>query len=643
MSRPRFKVIINLFNLRFSNLVYVIGFLAILLVFTSNLTLNQQTFSSAYPIFNRVSFDEEEKFSIMPIKNKHRDIGKSFFTTDPNNEKWKQKFCENKNQAGFNIGIQFICDPDDNIGQNDNNKLQNKNNKQMNKDITDKVNERSENFKERFEGDKGSIFGNKENDNFHSNNLQSHDKNHNKKGNHKDNNSNHGKDKNDDEVGIVGIDLGLNNDKKMEKVDKKIHNLKNKITTKNNMDLFQQKEIKDKHKNNKDKDNDDKTLKTSGLTPNFHNIQANLEKKIEKLKDKFENEKDNQRLIDQRNESDDDDDDDDSKDNKDSKDSKDDDHDDGNGKDYDGYGFKGDADNGNENGPENTEENFSFAAAGDFGCSANTQSTVKNIQSKDPKIVLALGDLSYHSTADCWFDMMSPIKSKLMITLGYHDVEDGQAKMNQYLNSFNLEKPFYSYDYNKVHFLIMSAKSSYNKNSDQYNFVVEDLKKAAENETVNWIVVSSYGPPYTSPSEHTAFKQLREVYHPIFDKYGVDLVLGGHNHNYQRTYPLTYNPNDSEAPTVISKSASEYDGKKDGIVFAIVGTGGVNLYPFDGQAQFVDKQLANKFGYLNIDISNGNPHTKLTGTFYDNKGGQILDRFTIDKELKSKNSEVVSS
>src|SRR3546814_18389240 len=62
---------------------------------------------------------------------------------------------------------------------------------------------------------------------------------------------------------------------------------------------------------------------------------------------------------------------------------------------------------------ENGEENFNFAAAGDFGCSTNTQNTVENMQSKEPEIVLALGDLSYHSTADCWFDTMSPIKDKL--------------------------------------------------------------------------------------------------------------------------------------------------------------------------------------------------------------------------------------
>ncbi|MDW0146982.1 MAG: metallophosphoesterase, partial [Nitrososphaeraceae archaeon] len=443
---------------------------------------------------------------------------------------------------------------------------------------------------------------------------------------------------NEASVGIAGLDLNI--DKKLTDADKKIENLKDKINKENNNLLFgQQEENKDKEKDNeaKEKDNkaqddNDQNLGITGLDSKIQKIQANLEKQIENLKDKFENDRDNQRLIEQRNEFDDDDDDDDDGD------SKDDDDDDG--KDYDGYGFNGDND---DDGKENGEENFNFAAAGDFGCSTNTKNTVENMQSKEPEIVLALGDLSYHSTADCWFDTMSPIKDKLMITLGHHDVEDGQAKMDQYLNSFGLEKPFYSYEYNKVHFLVMSAKSVYYKGSEQYNFILEDLKKAAENKDVNWIVVSSYGPPYTSPSEHTAFKELRDVYHPIFEKYGVDLVLSGHNHNYQRTHPITYNPNDSSEPVVTNDRTTEYNSQKDGIVFAIVGTGGVNFYSFDGQAPFVDTQFANKFGFLNIDISNGNPHTKLTGTFYDNKGDQIVDQFTIDKEIKDKNSEVISN
>ncbi len=676
-----------MFNVRFRKLGFIVGFSAIFLIFTSNLITNHQYFLTAYPAINKVSFHELSKFSTIPVNGILGDFETSLISTNPNNEEWKNRLCENTNQAGINIEIPFICDSSDSKGHNGNND-------QQNQDISDRLNQTVGNLKEKLDD---SIFGNKENDNPQSKDLQSNTRDDNNKngkdnkndgndgnnqngddnddgnkdkenkfseqqlldqqeedkakteldydnsngnnGNNQRNNNNGNNDNNgnngdsegnnnDDALGIAGLDLGLNIDEKLGDVDEKIDNLKN------NLGVGQQEENKDNEKNNKGQGNNDGTLGINGLPPNIQNIQANLEKQIEKLKDKFENERDNRRLIEQRNEFDDDDNDDDADDG-------DDDGDDGDGKDYDGYGFKGDDDSGNGN--ENGEENFNFATAGDFGCSANTQNTIENMQSKDPEIVLTLGDHSYHSTADCWFDMMSPVKDKLMVTLGHHDVEDGQAKMNQYMNSFAMDKPFYSYDYNKVHFLVMSAKSVYYKGSEQYNFVLEDLKKASENENVNWIVVSSYGPPYTSPSEHTAFKELREVYHPIFEQYGVDLVLSGHNHNYQRTYPLTYNPNDTGEPTVTNTAASNYDGQKDGIVFAIVGTGGVNFYSFNGQAPFVDTQFANKFGFLNIDISNGNPDIKLTGTFYDNKGGQILDQFTIEKDPKNKITEVINS
>ncbi len=588
-----------------------------------------QNFSIAYPYVNKV-FDELNRYGIIPVQDTEHDFETPASSSNPNLDEWKKKLCENGLQEDNNIGIQSICNPSEKTDDKSTDD-------QQNTETSDKLNKRMEKLNEKMEK---SLSDNEINGKSHPKDSQSETENNDDNRGNTERNNEDDNESNDNEasVGIAGLDLNI--DKKLTDADKKIENLKDKINKENNNLLFgQQEENKDKEKDNeaKEKDNkaqddNDQNLGITGLDSKIQKIQANLEKQIENLKDKFENDRDNQRLIEQRNEFDDDDDDDDDGD------SKDDDDDDG--KDYDGYGFNGDND---DDGKENGEENFNFAAAGDFGCSTNTKNTVENMQSKEPEIVLALGDLSYHSTADCWFDMMSPIKDKLMITLGHHDVEDGQAKMDQYLNSFGLEKPFYSYEYNKVHFLVMSAKSVYYKGSEQYNFILEDLKKASENKDVNWIVVSSYGPPYTSPSEHTAFKELRDVYHPIFEKYGVDLVLSGHNHNYQRTHPITYNPNDSSEPVVTNDRTTEYNSQKDGIVFAIVGTGGVNFYSFDGQAPFVDTQFANKFGFLNIDISNGNPHTKLTGTFYDNKGDQIVDQFTIDKEIKDKNSEVISN
>ena len=281
----------------------------------------------------------------------------------------------------------------------------------------------------------------------------------------------------------------------------------------------------------------------------------------------------------------------------------------------------------------NNKKSFNFAAVGDFGCSKNAKTTIDNIKDSKPELVLPLGDLSYQKNANCWFDIMSPLKDKLMVTLGFHDVSDGQEKMDQYFKSFDLNKPYYSFDYRKVHFIVMASESNFVQGSGQYEFVKQDLEQTSKNKDVDWIIITSYGSLYTSPTTHKSEKPLRDLYHPLFDKYGVDLVLQAHNHNYQRTYPITYNPNDSSEPTIKNQTTGGYNDPTNGTIFAIVGTGRESFYALDGQAPYVATQF-NKFGFLNIGLDNGNPHTTLTGTFFDNKGNEIRDHFTTIKEIK---------
>jgi phosphodiesterase/alkaline phosphatase D-like protein len=66
---------------------------------------------------------------------------------------------------------------------------------------------------------------------------------------------------------------------------------------------------------------------------------------------------------------------------------------------------------------------WNFAAAGDWGCTTDTTNTVNNIVNKDPELVLGLGDNSYDDSADCWFDIIQPIDSKMKIVIGNHDDE----------------------------------------------------------------------------------------------------------------------------------------------------------------------------------------------------------------------------
>ena len=274
---------------------------------------------------------------------------------------------------------------------------------------------------------------------------------------------------------------------------------------------------------------------------------------------------------------------------------------------------------------------FNFAAAGDWGCTSNTINTVQNIIDLDPEFVLALGDLSYDSSAKCWLEIISPIANKTMITIGNHDT-DSTIKLKEYTDFFGLKGQYYSFNYQNVHFIVMSTELPYEDGSEQYNFVNNDLSKVSLNPDIDWIVVDYHSLAYTSPANigkgNSAEKELRDIYHPLFVKYNVDLVLQAHNHNYQRSYPIIYNNTNSENPIITdTKNNNYYDPK--GMIFGTVGTGGESLYPLTGQAPYVATQYVG-FGFLNIDVINDG--TTLSGKFFANDG-TIKDQFTIIKSV----------
>ena len=119
---------------------------------------------------------------------------------------------------------------------------------------------------------------------------------------------------------------------------------------------------------------------------------------------------------------------------------------------------------------------------------------------------------------------------------------------------------------------------------------------------------------------------FRIIYHPLFDKYGVDLVLQAHNHNYQRSYPLIYNYSNPRNPAIGVASNNTYLDPP-GQIYLVVGTGGHPLYDLSGRLPYMAAQYRG-FGLLSIDLlDNG---TKLYGKFYD-KQGVVIDKFTLRK------------
>jgi len=279
-----------------------------------------------------------------------------------------------------------------------------------------------------------------------------------------------------------------------------------------------------------------------------------------------------------------------------------------------------------------------FVVAGDYGCDSKTRQTIKDMVEQDTDLAFALGDLSEVKNPNCFFDIISKLdnKDKFKIALGESDTDSNEvrssSRFSDFVRHFDLESPFYSFDYKNVHFLAMSTGKSvfipYAPGSAQYEFINDDLSKAANNTNVDWIIVYGYRPFYTSPTIHPGTEVLREIYSPLFEKYGVDLVITSHNHNYQRSYPLVYNVEHSREPIIKDVNTSYYS--MPGVpIYVGVGTASNNLYDFRGQAPFMVTQFS-ETGFLHVNITKAEQNL-LTGTFYNVGTGNYDDRFIIVK------------
>src|SRR5213593_1025399 len=235
---------------------------------------------------------------------------------------------------------------------------------------------------------------------------------------------------------------------------------------------------------------------------------------------------------------------------------------------------------------------FNFGAAGDWGDNINSRDTAKNMADHGVELAILLGDLSYGSSSSeiksWWEKDVAPLHGISVAVLGNHD-DISPAMMNQYHGLFELSDKdpnndwIYSFDYKNIHFLAMNTQASESESSEQYNFVKDDLATAAANHDITWIVVFMHKPMYTSRSEHDPEVGLQENFHSLFDRYGVDLVLYGHNHTYQRTFPLIYNPADPSSPIIETTEKRNYKDPA-GEVYVNVGTGGESHYPLGNQA-----------------------------------------------------------
>jgi len=277
---------------------------------------------------------------------------------------------------------------------------------------------------------------------------------------------------------------------------------------------------------------------------------------------------------------------------------------------------------------------FNFVAVGDWDCTSETKDTAENIIDQSPELVLALGDLSYNGKAECWLKIIEPFEEKTKIVMGNHEVENSKMLRN-YMDYFGLEKQYYSFNEKNVHFLALSTEIPYDEDSPQYEFAVKDLEKYSTDPFIDWIIVFYHRQLYSSGGGPEDEEEFRKAYHPLFDKYKVDLALQGHHHVYERIYPITFNDDNENEPVIKDENQNIYHDP-EGTIFITAGTGGAHDMQLSESKPFSAIGIDHEFGILNIKVEKDmEKRNILIGTFRENENDQgVLDWFQILKNKK---------
>ena len=180
-----------------------------------------------------------------------------------------------------------------------------------------------------------------------------------------------------------------------------------------------------------------------------------------------------------------------------------------------------------------------FAVIGDTGTGTSKQHQLADVmvqyhQAFPFEFVLMLGDNMYGGeSAKDFQDKFSNVyedllagKVKFYAALGNHDL----ALQTNY-EQFNMNGKEY-YRLKKGNVAFYALNSNY-MDSKQVKWLEDELAK----DTSEWKVAFMHHPPYSSGGKHGSDKQLREIVEPIFLKYGVNVVLAGHDHFYERVKP----------------------------------------------------------------------------------------------------------
>jgi len=111
----------------------------------------------------------------------------------------------------------------------------------------------------------------------------------------------------------------------------------------------------------------------------------------------------------------------------------------------------------------------------------------------------------------------------------------------------------------------------------QKRWLERELRTTRANRDIDWVVVVMHQTVISTADKFNgADRGIREEWIPLFDQYGVDLVVCGHEHHYERSHPIRgAAPTDTLTPIPVATDLTTVDTSK-GTVHMVIGGGGTS-------------------------------------------------------------------
>ncbi|MFJ5030989.1 purple acid phosphatase family protein [Streptomyces sp. NPDC088560] len=337
-------------------------------------------------------------------------------------------------------------------------------------------------------------------------------------------------------------------------------------------------------------------------------------------------------------------------------------------------------------------EPFTFTAFGDQGVSYHALANDSLILGQNPAFHLHAGDIAYGDPAgqgkstDTGFDSRTwdqflhqteSVAKQIpwMVSYGNHDMEawyspngyggeearwtmpdngPDAAHLPGVYSFVHGNTAIVSLDPNDVSFEIPANLGI--SGGTQTKWFESQLKRFRARDDIDFVVVFFHHCAYCTSTAHASEGGVRQEWVPLFEKYQVDLVINGHNHQYERTDVIKDNKVTKKLPI----GGTAYP-ETEGVVYVTAGAAGRSLYAFtapdsyeghehevDSVASFINTKDGKvnetvtwsrvrylDYSFLRVDVTPAPRGRQTTLTVSGiAETGERIDRFTVSRRAK---------